>query len=156
MGDIDTFFEGSKNKRLSHPDTGLEVFGVIPEISHRGEHFEKGNIILKVGKHIGPHKGFGANHILAEHHKDLLHKGYEGKEGLLRFISEIIAIGSHIYCEFSDIRGNHRPTVLKSNKGIVVLERKPNGDQIEYSVITAFPHKRVHGTRIGTIEIAPK
>ena len=57
----------TKNTILKHPTNGSLSFGLVPRIVFRGLAFEEGQIRLTVGRHIGPKRGFGAEHIWAEH-----------------------------------------------------------------------------------------
>ncbi len=150
-------FSGSKNTLVVHPTTDEISFGFIHESTNRGEVIEAGPIILKVGRHTGPNRGFGINHIWLEHKNDLIKVGYLTPEDAIQFVADIIVEGAAIHCEFSSLRGNHRTTVLKSALGLVVLEPKETGSgEIQHSVVTAYPNGKARGTLIGTIKKVPK
>lgn len=136
---------------LSHtsPNDVVEIVGEFPEITFSGYTFKKGIIQLRVGKHIAPNKGFGIKHIESEHKKEILELGFQS---VSEFVRAIIVENAKIFCEFSDLRGNHRPIILKSNIGIVVLEHKSIGNSSIYSVVTAYRRNNAHGIQIGTIK----
>lgn len=104
---------------------------------------------------IGPNRGFGVNHIWAEHAKELARLGYETISDVARFVRDIIQPGAPIYCEFNHPGGKHRTTVLKSALGIVILEPReaPETDSgWIYVVVTAYSKRNPHGVQIGKIE----
>ncbi|EOF6004814.1 recombinase family protein [Salmonella enterica] len=76
----------------------------------------------RVGRHTGPNRGFGVNHIWAEHEKELARLGYNTISDVARFVRDISQPGAPIYCEFNHPGGKHRTTVLKSALGMVILE----------------------------------
>lgn len=63
----------------------------------------------------------------------------------------IFQSGAKIFSEFSDVRGNHRPMIVYSRIGTVVLERKEIEGESVYSVVTAFGRTSPRGTQIGTM-----
>ncbi|WP_230323482.1 hypothetical protein, partial [Salmonella enterica] len=102
-----------------------------------------------------PNRGFGVNHIWAEHEKELARLGYETINDVARFVRDIIQPGAPIYCEFNHPGGKHRTTVLKSALGIVILEPReaPETDSgWIYVVVTAYSKRNPHGVQIGRIE----
>lgn len=136
----------TKNKIIS------EV-GFFPELNDKyREEFPIGKIVLKHGEHRGPNRGFGIVHILAEHKSDLTnHSLKHSSDGVIDYVSLILRSGAKIYSEFASVRGFHRPTVIWSSVGTVVLERQIINGQNIYSVITAFGRKSAKGTQIGTL-----
>ena len=148
--------EGAKNKTLKHPETGEDSFGYIPEMHSKGEIIKSGRIILRVGQHFSANRGFGANHIWDEHHPELIKAGYSSVHDTSQFVADIIKPGVPIFCEFSSVRGNHRPTVLRTSVGLVILEPVTLGDnELVYSVVTAYTKRNAQGTKIGEIKKAP-
>lgn len=146
---------GGKNTKIAHPTSGENAFGYLHETLSRGDTLPAGPIILKVGQHRGPNRGFGLNHIWDEHQDDIIKIGYDSAEKAIQYVADIIQPGMPVHCEFNDMRGNHRPAVLRSRKGSVILELKQDGaGNHEYSVITAYPNKNVHGTRVGVVHAA--
>ncbi|AGI33564.1 TPA: hypothetical protein PXF07_001952 [Mannheimia haemolytica] len=136
---------------LSHtsPNTIVEVVGEFPEITSSGYTFDKGPIQLRIGKHTAPNKGFGVKHIEAEHMQEILNLGFTSVN---EFVKAIIVENAKIFCEFSDLKGNHRPIILKASIGIVVLERKFLESGTIYSVVTAYRRTNPHGIQIGTMK----
>lgn len=139
----------TKNTRISNPATGRFEFGYLHEIIKPTQklHIEAGHIYLKYGEHTGKNRGFGATHIWIEHQAELTKLGYLTIDDVPRYVSEIIVPGAKIHIE--DVR---RPTILRSAKGIAVLELKRVGDFCEYSVVTAYPQKYAHGPIVGQIQ----
>ncbi len=114
--------------------------------------FPEGIIKLRQGKHFGPNRGFGIVHIWKEHAMALKKIGYDNSTNVPRFIADIIKPNSPIHCEFNNLKGKHKIAVVRSTLGIVILEKKQDGDNIVfYSVVTAFDKKFAHGTKIGTV-----
>ncbi len=142
----------TKNTFLLNPYNNNDSFGVIPYIKHGKNEFPEGVVKLRQGKHSGPNRGFGAVHIWEEHKIYLKRKGYDNSNSVQRFIADIIKSGSPIYCEFENLKGNHRIAVVRSTLGIAILEKIPDGNNnIFYSIVTAFEKKYAHGTKIGTV-----
>lgn len=143
-----------KNTKLVNPQTGEFFFGYIPDMPQHG--ISGGGIILRYGEHKGPNRGFGVVHIWIEHRAELLKMGFDTEEKVPEFINKIIVPETPIYCEFSDLRGNHRLTVLRTIYGLVILEPRLDKDNNRiYSVVTAFTKKNAHGTQIGKTKSAP-
>lgn len=136
---------GSPNSHIAHP-AGLPCFGSLPEFVSRGDVIPAGDIFLRVGNHRGPNSGFGVRHIWAEHEKELVRLGYHTVNDVARFVCDVIQPGAGVYCEFNHPGGKHRPKVLRSALGIVILEPK-EADWAQsgwiYSVVTAYEMKGV-------------
>ncbi|MGR5298475.1 hypothetical protein ACPV5U_23645 [Vibrio mediterranei] len=143
----------SKNTPVINPNTGDHCFGLIPYISVGHEEFEAGMIQLREGKHfINSNGGFGVDHIWQRHRKEIEPLGYTTRADVAQFVADLIVTGTPIYCEFKDMRGNHKLTVVRSSNGIAVLEKKYTAsNEVVYSVVTAFPNGKAHGTRIGSV-----
>jgi hypothetical protein len=135
-------------------NTIISEVGFFPELNERyREYFPTGKIVLKKGEHRGPNKGFGIDHILAEHKSDLSqHNLAHSDEGVICYVQLILRSGAQIYSEFASLRGFHRPMVIKSSTGTVVLERKDINGETLYSVVTAFGGTVARGTQIGTFK----
>ena len=140
----------TQNQKLSLP-SGQQSFGQIPEIVSKGILIPEGSIFLKVGKHFGPNRGFGATHIWAEHSKEMARAGFESFEDVPKYVNQIIRTGSAIHCEFAQLKGYNRLTILRNASGTAILEYKgqyPNG---HYSIVTAFSGNKKHGPKVGTV-----
>lgn len=131
----------------------IKVVGEFPLLN--GPHkqtFPPGIIVLKQGRHKGVNKGFGVEHILAEHTADLNdHKLSFDTQGVIQYVEMILQTGAGIYSEFSNTRGFPRPMVVRSRFGTVVLERQERDGLTTYSVVTAFGGTMARGTKIGTM-----
>lgn len=115
----------SPGQWVVHPENGKKYnFGTIPEIKSRGILIPGGIIRLKHGRHIGPNRGFGAAHIWAEHQYEMSKAGFKNKTEVAAYVASIIEVGTPIFCEFSNLKGFQRLTVVKSTKGVAILEYK--------------------------------
>ena len=126
----------------------VEIVGEFPEIVGSNYYFPKGFIQLRLGKHTAPNRGFGIKHKEAEHLKEIRELGFIS---VIDYVKAIIVENAKIFYEFSDLRGHHRPLILKSSIGIVVLESKNTSEGIVYSVVTAYRRNNAHGVQIGII-----
>jgi hypothetical protein len=139
-----------KNTFMVNPYNNTLIFGKIPEIYHGRDYFPWGDIYLRYGEHKGINRGFGVVHIWQAHQKELLQLGYTEEAHVANFVSSIIQIGTPLFCEFNDVRGKHRITVLKSSTGVAILEQKSNAiNETFYSVVTAFTRHKAYGIQIG-------
>ena len=131
----------------------IKEIGVFPLLnkSYRQD-FPVGKIVLKYGEHRKANRGFGVVHILEEHKDDLTRHGLpHNEEGVILYIEMILQGGARIFSEFSAVKGAHRPMIIYSRVGTVILERTQILDEIVYSVVTAFGGVTPRGTQIGTI-----
>lgn len=143
-----------KNDVINNPRTGNPIFAHFPCINYRGHVFPNAPIFLRFGD-----RRFGVAHIWQEHRRDIPALSnialldHEAVVQIAHYVSRILGMGGDIYCEFADMRGNHRPLVFRSGAGLVVLEQKQDGaGQALYSVVTAFPGK-IKGTKIGALSV---
>lgn len=145
-------FDHHEDFNIAHPTTGLESWGLVKVTSQLLQQ-PGGDIYLRAGKHIGPHKGFGVRHIWQERGHDLVKWGYPTVYDVPRFVSDIIVHGTNIVCEFDSMKGNERLIVLRGRKGCAVLAAWPIGDdQLYYSVVTAYRNRTPNGKAVGVIE----
>ena len=146
---------GSPNQCVLHP-TGGSIYGSVPEMNSRGIILPGGDIQLRIGNHFGPHNGFGVRHIWAEHEVEMRAHGYEVVSDVPKFVARVITIGSPIYCEFNNIRGNHNVAVLKSSIGTAILQPKRAGPDADsewiYSVVSVFTRTSTRGTLVGNVQ----
>lgn len=135
-------------------NTIASEIGWFPELGEKyNPDFPSGRIVLKYGEHKGPNKGFGINHILAEHKSDLISNNLEeSADGVINYIKLILTPGAKIYSEYTSLRGSHRPTIVRSSIGTVVLERRRFNNENIYSVVTAFGSRSAKGIQIGTFK----
>ena len=107
---------------------------------------------MRHGEHRGVNRGFGIVHILAEHTSDLRRNQLPYNEtGVIQFVELILKNGAQIFSEFSGTRGVHRPMIICSRVGTVILEPQQIAGEMVYSVITAFGGTTPRGTQIGMI-----
>lgn len=145
-------FAPSHKLLFTHPVTGLDNFGVFPAINFRNERLESGVIKLSYGEHWGPNNGYGVHHIMQEHRRGIPQIDGNLVLGVVHFVAGILQQGADVHCEFSDLRGKHRPLVVRRSSGYVVL--MPNYDPAEamhYSVVTAVPKANAKGPRVGKL-----
>lgn len=140
-----------------HPQTGLASWGLI-EVTSRLLQQPGGEIYLRAGRHIGPHKGFGVRHIWQERGHDLISWGYPTFYDVPRFVADIIVHGASVVCEFDSIAAYQRVVVLRGRKGAAVLAPWPNGEGgLIYSVVTAYRNRTPNGkavARVNGVDIA--
>lgn len=131
----------------------IAQIGIFPVLSENyTTDFPTGTIILKHGEHKRFGCGFGVVHILAEHTADLSKYGLSHDEiGVIAYIRLIIKSGAKIYSEFNNLRGNHRPMIIHSLIGTVILEKQIINGVVHYSVVSAFGRKNAYGHQIGII-----
>jgi hypothetical protein len=137
---------------LHHPNKAQkDNFGTVPEVTSRGILIPGGIIRLKHGRHTGPNKGFGATHIWAEHQSEMLKAGFSEENQVADYVASIIEPGTPIFCEFSNMKNFQRLAVVKSARGLAILEFKGTVDDGHYSVVTAYANRQTHGTLVGTV-----
>jgi len=140
----------NKNKYVVNPVSLTPSFGTFPAINSRGVVFFEGEIYLKYGEHSGPNRGFGLEHIWAEHESYLIANGYPNKVDVAQYIADIIKPKASIHSEFAELR-NRRVQIIKSSVGMAVLEERLDGSNVPiYSVITAYLGK-AQGPKIGAL-----
>lgn len=139
------------NVFLNNPVSGTLIFGVIDAMKSRGVCIEGGEIRLKRGRHGGPYSGFGAAHIWAEHEQELRQRGFLRLDDVPAYVASIIQPGAPVFCEFAQMRGAPRLTVVRSPTGMAVLQLFQTRGSPHYSVVTAYSNAKAHGTRVGTV-----
>lgn len=143
-------FSDLKQNSLILTPGGDECFGTIGEASK----FElrEGGIFLRAGAHFGPNKGFGVRHIWEAHKADLQPFGCESIEQVSAFVASVVTVGSLVYCEFNDPRGNHRVTILRNKLGSLILEPRDERHRgFGYYVVTWYPSNRPKGTLVSKV-----
>ncbi|WP_018417336.1 hypothetical protein [Teredinibacter turnerae] len=140
----------TKNTRIVNPGTGLESFGVIPDIDKQTAKFFEGHIYLKHGEHIANNRGFGASHIWEQHKHELDKYNIYCVDDVAGYVASILISGASIHYEY----GKRLTVSLRSAKGIVIVEEKSNAiGEAEYSVVTAYPKRgNPHGSIIGALK----
>lgn len=136
------------NKLILHP-SGSESYGII-QAAPKFDLLE-GGIYLRAGEHFGQGRGFGVRHIWAAHSADLAKFGCHEIEGVGTFISTVVMAGSRVYCEFNNMRGNHRVTILRNPLGSLILEPRNERRGFGYYVVTWYPNKMPKGTLVSRV-----
>ena len=138
------------NDRVPHPVTRSFSFGVIPESKLRSETIPEGRIELRQGKHLGPNKGFGIEHMWAEHKKEMEQAGYSSKDDVPAYVATIVSPGTPIYFEGGSHR-SQRVAVVRSSAGMAILELKHTNDGVVWSIVTAYSGTKKNGTLVGAV-----
>jgi hypothetical protein len=143
----------SKNKAIANPRTGTFDWGQFPETDVDGYVFEAGPIRLRYGEHRGPNNGYGLAHIFEAHFKtEEADTPFAAMGAIADFLFSIICEGAQIFYEYGVGRAGEKTTVFMSSKGTVIVERRLDGNNnVFYSIVTAFPSRRVHGELVGVL-----
>lgn len=139
------------NDRVQHPDTGSFSFGVVPECKSESETIPEGRIELRNGRHRGPNKGFGIEHIWAEHQKEMEQAGFSSIDDVPAYVATIVRAGTPIYFE-GGYYSHQRVAVVNSSAGTAILEMKHSADGVVWSIVTAFSGKNSNGTLVGAVQ----
>lgn len=137
------------NQFITHPDGGI-CFGKVPEMNIRGIIIPSGDIRLIPGKHVGPNKGRGAEHIWSEHQREMHKKGFVRYEDVPAYVASIIVVGTKLYFEGGQIR-QVRLMAVQSQRGVAILEHRTPRDGEFWSIITAYSGGRPYGTLVGAV-----
>jgi len=137
-----------QNVLISHP-SGSESFGTIPDMPSFG--LRGGEIFLRVGVHIGANRGFGIRHIWEAHQSDLAKFGCGSIDQVAQHIANMVTHKASIYCEFNQVRSDHRLTVMKTPAGSLVLEPRDERRGFGYYVVTWYPKRKASGTLVGQV-----
>ena len=135
------------SRSVINPGTGSTSFGLVPSIKVPGLICEQAEIHLVEGKHRGPNRGFGKEHIWAEHQTEMLQSGFGSEEEVGSYVASIVRSGSRLYFEGGHKR-NPRLLVFRSSAGVAVLELRPGKI---WSIVTAYSGRQPHGTLVGTV-----
>lgn len=130
--------------------------GKLPEITQGGRViYETGNVVLRRGRHRGVNNGFGVEHILAEHSKELEQLNYTSdQQGVIDYVSAIFSVGAEIFCDYYTRKNGYRPLILKRSQGLLILEAMENKQGLRfYSVVTAYRTQQVKGNKVGKLSI---
>ncbi|PIB22838.1 hypothetical protein BFP76_09915 [Amylibacter kogurei] len=136
---------------LFHPETGQTCFGVIPEKNTKRFVIPAGDIRLPVGKHRGPHRGYGAKHIWVEHKKEMMQAGFGTWEEVPNYVTTILKVGTPIFYEGGSFK-HSRVMAVRSSAGTCILELKEQRDKNIWSIVTAFSGTKPHGVKVGNIQ----
>ena len=141
-----------KNSAVASPHTNSLAFATVPEISRDDLQLPNGQVSLRYGRHFGNHSGFGILHIWEQHQAALTSAGYPTIHDVARYVSEIVRPRADITCEFSDMRGDHKIAVVRSNAGTAILKPiRSDQESTLYSIVTAFDRRTREGTLVGRL-----
>ncbi len=132
----------ARYRLIINPNTGNVSFGTIskPKIKDRSgrdiwpEASLKADIYLFQGRHIGPNKGFGVEHIWKEHKHEIQNTSFKNTA---EFVASIVYHGTPLYYEIWRQDKLLRLLAYKHNTKAVLEFRykKPYG--YHWSVVTA-------------------
>lgn len=140
-----------QNNILPHPSNANNSFGNVPAKIFKDITIPGGEIFLKHGRHKGPNRGFGAEHIWAEHENEMKDAGFLTLQDVPAYVATIVSQGATLYCEFGGFRGFQKLSVVRTNAGTAILEFKGEINSGHYSVVTAYSKKYANGTRVGNV-----
>lgn len=135
------------NDPIPNPNTGKFSFGLVPKGKSGSDTIPEGEIQLRHGKHRGVNRGFGLEHIWAEHRKEMAQVGLYNKNDVPTYVAKIVRTGSAIYYEGGYYK-NQRIAVIRSSSGTAILEWKGS----VWSIVTAYSGKNINGTRVGAVQ----
>jgi hypothetical protein len=130
--------------------TGIMSFGIVPALKLDGVELPDAEVRLFQGKHIGPHRGFGARHIWQEHGEALVRLGVAEEANVAQFVEKIVRAGTPLFYEGASWRTT-RLMAVRTASGQAILEFRAQREGAIWSVVTAFPGTKTHGTRVGTV-----
>lgn len=132
---------------VPHPSNGTHIFGHIETAKVRGITIPPGAIYLR----RGIDRKFGLRHIWWKHAADLIRAGFLDETKVPAYVAAIVRPGSPVHFEGGRPDARTRVTIIRSSKGIAVLEFDEAPDCGFYHVITAFGKRNADGTRVGTV-----
>jgi len=140
--------QAEKQERVWTPNQELCRIAVFPDCYLRNtELFSSGPIVLRYGRHLGPNRGFGFEHIWKEH-GGAYPDHDEAMEKVEARVREVIRPGAEIFYE-----AGSRAAIFSSIRGMAIVERKPDGNNASiYSVVTVYKPRKVNGSRVGAVE----
>jgi len=143
-------FGPKPNDPAPNPATGTLSFGLVPEGKSGADVIPEGEIQLRHGKHSGANRGFGIEHIWAEHKKEMEQAGFITKEDVPAYVATIVRPGSAIYYE-GGYHKHQRVAVVRSSSGTAILELKHMSEGAIWSIVTAYAGKNTNGTQVGAV-----
>lgn len=138
------------NQFLTHPVSGCIRFGDVPEMKSRGIILLGGEIRLQTGKHTGPHKGWGANHIWAEHEREMAKKRFMSINDVPAYVASIIRVGTPLIFDGQTL-GNIKLMAVQATSGMAILGLRERREGAIWTIITAYDSNKPHGTRVGSV-----
>lgn len=141
-----------KHTKMLNPFNKTYSFGVINSLNLNGSNTSTSSIYLFHGKHLGPNRGFGAEHILREHSKEMKQLGIQANDinNVPLYVCHIVKSGTELYFEGESWR-NTRLLAVNSRAGTAVLEYIDRRDDPIWSVVTAFSRRNRYGQLVGKV-----
>ena len=137
---------------INNPATGTAIFGQFPEIKDKTVEFEAGPIYLRYGAHWGDGSGYGFEHIWQARFRRAL-TSEEAMPLVTGLVNSILVSGANILYEYNLGSASARSTVFRSPAGVVIVERKLDGqNNVFYSIVTAYSTSQAHGAVIGRLQ----
>ena len=135
---------------ICNPTTGEFVFGHLPQLRLAGIFVDVAPVLLFEGRHAGPNRGFGLEHIWIEHRQELERLGFSGRPGVPSFVATVVRERTPLYFEGGNFRST-RVLAVRSKVGTAILEYRQRTEGPIWSVVTAFAGTKAHGTLVGTV-----
>jgi hypothetical protein len=132
------------------PRTNSLSFSTVPELKLNGLLHPPADVHLLVGRHAGPHRGFGQVHIWAEHAKEMERLGLHTIDDVPSFVERVVQPGTPLHHEGGSWR-KERLLAVRSPFGTAVLEWRCQRDGPIWSVVTVFLRRNPVGVRIGRL-----
>ena len=118
-----------REERLLCPVRGTEAFARVPEIRDRNGAIvlPGGEVFLRYGQHLGPHRGFGFMHIWKEHEVSI--EDHDAALDVVRHeVARVLRPGTGVHYE-----GGDRVVCFRPRSGVAVLELREQGRYVHYS-----------------------
>ncbi|MEN8933802.1 hypothetical protein [Planktotalea arctica] len=145
--------------KVLNPIDQTHIFGFVPALTLTSQHSGvittlQAPIHLVVGKHIGPHSGFGVEHIWAEHQNEIIADGFAHKGLVPDYVQRILTMPGLIYFEDRKLPRS-RVNTVRIATGTVILEYVrtiiDKEEMPHWNVITAYSNTRTAGVVVGQI-----
>ena len=147
------------NTKVLNPATQDHSFGMVPVLTLARKNQSTittlaAPINLKKGKHLGPNRGFGVQHIWEEHNVEIVAAGFAGMADVPAYVQRILNTPTLLY--FEDRPGsNTRVNAVRIVTGTVILEyvQTKVGNILTpyWSVVTAYSDTRTKGVVVGSM-----
>lgn len=148
----------SEDRRLICPSSKTDVFGRVREMTVRGgPTFPAGPIHLHYGIHFGANRGFGFQHIWAEHFRHVKDHD-QAMSQIIAEVAKILQPTTEVFYLPPKVKEKNkkqpeRAKVFRLSAGLVIIELRPEHPAF-YSVVTGGfnPGEKKMGSLIGALE----
>ena len=138
------------SRLIINPVSNDFAFAVIPSLILGGRECSETHVVLREGQHIGPNRGYGSEHIWAEHQREMAAIGLHSPAEVPLFVLSILKPGTPLHFQGGDWRKT-RLMAVRATAGTVVLEHRQQRHGDVWSIVTAFAGTKTHGARVGTV-----